>query len=75
MWRPKTSEESRELILKMARETDWGYTRFMVELKKLGLTRPSKTTLQILLENCHDPGPKRVEGSWEQFLKAHGETL
>ncbi|WP_442482194.1 integrase core domain-containing protein [Aeoliella sp. SH292] len=76
MGRPKTSEEIRELILKIARETGWGYTRIMGELKKLGLTPPSKTTVQnILRANGHDPGPKRGEGSWDRFLKAHAETL
>lgn len=36
--RPKTKEEIRELVLKMARENDSGYTRIMGELKKLGIT-------------------------------------
>jgi putative transposase len=74
--RPKTSEEIRDLILKMAAETGWGYTRIMGELKKLGLKPPSKTTVKnILREAGHDPGPKRGNGTWEEFLKAHAETL
>src|SRR5690606_36510350 len=54
MGRPKTSEELREVIIKIARETGWGYTRIMGELKKLGLTPSSKTTVQnILRANGH----------------------
>jgi len=33
----RAKEEIRELILKLARETGWGYTRIVGELKKLGL--------------------------------------
>jgi putative transposase len=44
--RPQTAEDLRKLILRMARVNDWGYTRIMGELKKLGITRrpgtPSK---------------------------------
>lgn len=76
MGRPKTSEEIRELILKMALETNWGYTRILGEIKKLGMKPPSKTTVKnILREVGHDPGPQRGEGTWESFLKAHAETL
>ncbi|MEW4490886.1 integrase core domain-containing protein [Thalassoglobus sp. JC818] len=74
--RPKTKEEIRELVLKMARENDWGYTRIMGELKKLGITPPSRNTIKnILKENGLDPGPKRGEGTWDDFLKQHASTL
>ena len=70
--RPKTKEEIREL----ARENDWGYTRIMGEMKKLGITPPSRNTIKnILKENGLDPGPKRGEGTWEEFLKIHAKTL
>ncbi len=76
MGRPKTEEEIHELILKLARETGWGYTRIMGELKKLGIKPPSRTTVKnILKENGLDPGPKRGEGSWSKFLEMHADTL
>lgn len=76
MGRPKTPDEVRALILKIASETSWGYTRIMGELAKLGVKSPSKTTVQnILREGGYDPGPQRGKGTWEEFLKAHAETL
>ena len=74
--RPRTKEEIRELILKLARETDWGYTRIMGELKKLGIKPPSRTTVKnILKENGFDPGPNRGKGSWSEFLAMHADSL
>jgi len=74
--RPRTKEEIRELITRFARENDWGYTRIMGELKKLGIQPPSRNTVKnILKENGLDPGPKRGEGTWDEFLKMHAATL
>ena len=74
--RPKTREEIRELIIKLARENDWGYTRIMGELKKLGIKPPSRNTVKnILKENGLEPGPKRGAGTWDEFLKIHAATL
>ncbi len=48
----------RELILKIARETGWGYTRVMGEIKKLGIKPPSRNTVKkIMKEAGHEPGP------------------
>src|SRR5690606_6766233 len=33
--RPRTPDEIRELVVKLATETGWGYTRILGELKKL----------------------------------------
>ncbi len=74
--RPRTKEEIRELIIKFARENDWGYTRIMGELKKLGVKPPSRNTVKnILKENGLDPGPKRGAGTWDEFLKMHAASL
>ncbi len=37
--RPRTAEEIEKLILKMAKDTGWGYCRILGELKKLGSIR------------------------------------
>ena len=72
----RTADQIRRLILKLARENDWGYTRILGELKKLGITSVSRNTVKnILKENGLDPGPKRGQGTWDEFLKLHAATL
>jgi putative transposase len=74
--RPRTPDEIREWAVRMARETGWGYSRILGELKKLGIRAIAKSTVKnILKEHGLDPGPKRGEGTWTDFLKRHAATL
>jgi len=73
--RPRTPDDVRNLILKLARENSWGYTRILGELRKLGITISRQTVKVILKENNIDPGPKRGKGTWDEFLKIHADTL
>ena len=74
--RPRTQEQIRELILMLAHENDWGYTRILGELRKLGMKAVSRNTVKnILKANGLDPGPKRGAGTWDEFLKIHAATL
>ena len=50
----------RKLVIKLARENGWGYTRFLGELKKLGVKAISRNTVKrILREEGYETGPKR----------------
>ncbi|WP_278465693.1 integrase core domain-containing protein [Gimesia maris] len=74
--RPGKSAVLRELILKIARETGFGYTRILGELRKLGISRICRQTVKnIVKEAGIEPSPKRSTGTWDQFLKTHAETL
>jgi putative transposase len=74
--RGRTSEDIRKLILKLARETGWGYTRILGELKKLGIKSISRNTVKnILRQHGFEPGPQRGPGTWDDFLKLHAATL
>jgi putative transposase len=74
--RPRTSENIRKLILRMARENSWGYSRIEGELRKLGIRSVTKSTIRnILKADGLDPGPKRGEGTWDQFVKQHAAGL
>src|SRR6478736_1923932 len=74
--RRPTAESIRRLIVKLARETGWGYTRILGELKKLGIKSVSRNTVKrILKANGLDPGPKQGIGTWDEFLKIHAATL
>ncbi len=74
--RRPTPDEIRELVLKLARENGWGYTRILGELKKLAVGKVCRSTIvNILKAHGLDPGPKRGEGSWDDFIKSHLHTL
>ncbi|MCH9655065.1 MAG: integrase [Planctomycetes bacterium] len=74
--RPGKSAVLWELVLKIARETGFGYTRILGELRKLGISRICRQTVKnIVKEAGIEPSPKRSTGTWDQFLKTHAETL
>jgi putative transposase len=74
--RPRTADDLRDLVLRIASETGWGYTRILGELKTLGLGRICRSTVvNILKEAGLDPGPKRGEHTWAEFLSIHAATL
>jgi putative transposase len=73
--RPRTAEEVREVVLRIARETGWGYTRILGELRKLGIHVSRGTVVNILKEAKLPTGPSRSESSWSTFVKRHAKTL
>jgi len=74
--RPKTLEDIRKLVIRMAKENAWGYVRILGELNKLGIKHLSKTNVKnILKENGIDPVAKRSKDNWDNFLKRHFQTL
>ena len=73
--RPRTSDEVRSLVLKLARENVWGYTRILGELKKLGVKICRSTVVNILKENKLDPKTDPQKGTWGEFFKAHKDSL
>ena len=74
--RPKKPDEIRQLVLKIAQETGWGYTRVLGQLRRLGIMDISRQTIVNILQQAgHDPGPKRGPGTWDELLKMHAETL
>jgi putative transposase len=74
--RPRTPEEVRELVLQLARDNAWGTMRILGELKKLGVGTISRTTIRNLLKEAGlEPGPKRGEGTWADFVQRNLQTL
>jgi putative transposase len=74
--RPATTAELRELVLRLARENTWGYTRIHGELKKLGLAHISRTTVaNILREAGLETAPQRAQSTWTDFVRRHAATL
>jgi putative transposase len=73
--RPKTAADIRELILRLARETGWGYTRILGELKRLGVTVSRSTVVNTLKQAGLEPSPDRSKSTWHEFFKRHKDTL
>ena len=68
--------EIRELVLEIARTTNFGYTRIIGELRKLGIKGISRQTVRnILKEEGIKPGPDKTSDCWDNFVKRHAETL
>jgi len=68
--------EIRELVIQIATTTNFGYTRIVGEIRKLGIKKISRTTVRnILKEEGIQPGPDRTNDSWDKFVKRHAETL
>ncbi len=74
--RTRKSQEVRELVVRLAKENAWGYTRILGELRKLGIHDVRRTTIaNILKERGFDPAQERSEGTWHDFVKRHASTL
>lgn len=64
------------MIIRIAGENGWGSLRVHGELRKLGIHTISRSTVvNILREASIDPGPKRGEGTWSDFVRRHAATL
>jgi putative transposase len=76
MGRPKTLESIREIVLRIAKETGWGYGRILGELKKLRIRAIAQSTIKNILKDAGMlPRPKKGPGTWDEFLKMHADTL
>ena len=74
--RPRTVQPIQDLVLQIARETGWGYTRVLGELRKLTNRKVSRqTVVNIMRAHGLDPGPKRGEKTWDEFIRIHAQTL
>jgi putative transposase len=74
--RPPTPAESRELVVRLARENaGWGYRRIQGELVGLGVKLAASTVWTILREAGIEPAPKRLEQSWTDFLREQAASI
>jgi len=71
--RPRTSQEIRTLVLRLARENPaWGYRRVHGELSRLGHHISTSTVRRIIRARRRAPAPPNTDTSWPAFLRTPG---
>ena len=74
--RPATLDETRELVMRLARENPaWGYRRIQGELVGLRIKLAASTVWTILKDAGIEPSPRRRDPSWPEFLRAQAATI
>jgi len=74
--RPSTIVETRQLILRLARENPTcGYRRVHSEVTQLGIRIAASTVWAILKNAGIDPAPGRNSESWTTFLRTQAAGI
>jgi transposase InsO family protein len=74
--RPRTEREIEQLVVRLARENDWGYGRIQGELLKLGYELSDETVAHILKGHGIPPLPKRRTSlSWRHLMTHYKDQL
>jgi putative transposase len=69
--RPRKSDQTEYLIVRLAQDNGWGYRRICGEMQKLGHKLCAGTVRNMLTKNGLPPAPQRKGMSWRRFIKSH----
>ncbi len=73
--RPKLEEDVRDTINRIRKESGFGYTKVMQQLRRLGVHVSRQTVKNVLVEAGLGPQPVDHPDTWHKFLTRHAETL
>ena len=74
--RPRTAREIEQLVLRLARENDWGNGKIVGELIKLGYEISDETVGNILKRHAVPPAPERKPSlSWRHLMTHYKDQI
>jgi putative transposase len=73
--RPRTDESISDTIIRIRKETGWGYTKIVQTMRRLGHRISRQTVKNILVEAGLGPDPQDHPDTWSDFLKRHAATM
>lgn len=74
--RPRTDRKLEALVVRLARENDWGYDKIQGELLKLGFEISDETVANILRRYGILPAPERIPSlSWRHLMSHYKEQI
>ncbi len=63
-------------MLRIARETGWGYSRIHGKIQKFHVGRIGRSTIHDLLKKeGYEPAPSRTQPTWDEFIARYAKTL
>ncbi|MGB7326659.1 MAG: integrase core domain-containing protein [Rubripirellula sp.] len=73
--RPKIEEDVHDTILRIRKETGFGYTKILQELRRMGVHVSRQTVKNVIVDAGFAPTPGDHPDTWHKFLKRHADTL
>ena len=73
--RPRVEESVSDAIIRIRRETGWGYTKIVQALRRLGHRVSRQTVKNVIVAAELGPQPNDHPDTWSDFLRRHAATL
>ena len=73
--RPRVEESISEAIIRIRKETGWGYTKIVQAMRRLGHSISRQTVKNVLVDAGLGPEPHDTPDTWSEFLKRHADTM
>lgn len=73
--RPKVEADVRETIIRIRKETGFGYTKILQELRRMGVHVSRQTVKNVIVAAGLKPTPGDHPDTWHKFIKRHADTL
>jgi putative transposase len=73
--RPRVEESISEAIIRVRKETGWGYTKIVQAMRRLGHKVSRQTIKNVIMQAGLGPEPQDHPDTWSEFIKRHADTM